>query len=256
MTNINNMIDRTCAILDYLYKSDQPIGVSKLSSSLDFPKATVFRILTTLEKRGIVEKQHNTDKYKLGMVLIKYGAKVSSNLFLVDIAKPIIDNLSDKIGESISLSIEHQEYLLNIYRSSNDSSILASRLIPISALNCSAAGKFFLTTKSKEALIKYFASESCEKRTTNSIIDYYIFEKEKICILNKKLSYDNEEYEYGLFCISSPIYYKGKIVAAISISGPKTRFELKGLEMMESSLKLACETVSNLADYLEPDCLL
>lgn len=250
------MIDRTAEILDYLYKSNEPVGVSKLSNSLDFPKATVFRILTTLEKWGIVEKHQNTDKYKLGMILIKYGAKVSSNLSLVEIAKPIIDNLSDKIGESISLSIEHQGYSLNIYRSSNDHTILTSRLIPISSLNCSSSGKIFLSTKSDEELIKYFASEDSSKRTTNSIIDYNIFEKEKISILNKKLAYDNEEYEYGLFCISAPVYHKGKIVAAISVSGPKTRFELKGLEMIENSLKLACETVSSLVDYLDSDRLL
>lgn len=256
MTNINTMIDRAGEILDYIYNSKEPVGVSKVSSVLNLPKATVFRILTTLEKWNIVEKHRNTDKYKLGMVLIKYGAKVSSRLSLVEIAKPIIDNLSIQIGESTNLNIEHHGYSLNIYKSSNDNSILTSRLIPVSSLNCSASGKIFLSTKSKEELIEYFNSKNCLKRTMNSIVDYDIFEKEKESILDTGLAYDNEEYEYGLSCISAPIYHKGKVFAAISISGPKTRLELKGLETIENALKLACETVTSLIDYLDTDRLL
>ena len=256
MTNINTMIDRAGQILDYLYNSKEPLGVSKVSSDLNLPKATVFRILITLEKWGIVEKEYNTDKYKLGMVLIKYGAKVSSNLSLVQIAKPIVDNLAIKIGESTNLNIEHNGYSLNIYKSSNDNSILTSRLIPISPLNCSSSGKIFLSTKSKDELIKYFNSNACSKRTMNSIVDYEVFEGVQEVILNTGLAYDNEEYEYGLSCISAPIYHRGKVVAAISVSGPKTRLELKGFEMIENTLKFSCETVTSLIDYLEPGRLL
>jgi len=256
MTNLNTMIDRSGEILDYLYKSDEPVGVSKLSSDLDLPKATVFRILTTLEKWNIVEKQNNTDKYKLGMILIKYGAKVSSDLSIVEIAKPIIDNLSIEISESVNLSIEHQGYSLNIHRSFNENSILASRLTPISSLNCSSSGKIFLTTKSEQELIKYFSNKNLSKRTVNSIVDFDVFLKEKKSILSTGLAYDNEEYEYGLSCISAPIYHKDIIVAAISVSGPKSRLELKGLESIEHSLKLASETISNLVNYLDSDRLL
>lgn len=255
MDNINTMIDRAGEILNYLYNSNEPVGVSKISTDLNLPKATAFRILVTLEKWKIIEKQYNTDDYKLGKLLIKYGAKVSSTLSLVELAKPVIDTLSNRVGESANLNIEYDEYCLNIYKSSCDNFILVSKLVPISPLNCSASGKILLSAKSIENLKKYFNSKDCRKRTMYSIIDYDNFEKEVESIRKSGLAYDNEEYEYGLFCVAAPIYHKEKIVATISISGPKTRLEYKGLEIIGKELKLSCEMVTNLIDYLDSDSL-
>lgn len=256
MSNINTMIDRTGEVLDYLYKADKAVGVSKLSADLDLPKATVFRILTTLEKWGLVDKAPQTDKYRLGLVLIKYGAKVAAGLSMVSLAKPVINNFSEDIGESISLSIEHAGYALNLYKSSTGNSILASRLIPISALNCSASGKLFLSTKSDAALADFFSSERCVKRTENAIVDYNTFLTEREAILTRHIAYDNEEYEYGLYCIAAPVHHRGNTVAAVSISGPKSRLALKGMTDLEGKIKLAAKTISDLIDYLEPDNLL
>ncbi|MTI46296.1 IclR family transcriptional regulator [Sporosalibacterium faouarense] len=256
MNNINTMIDRAGEILDYLYNSDKPIGVSKISNDLQMPKATAFRILVTLEKWNIVEKQYNTDNYKLGKILIKYGAKVSSNLSLIGISKPIINALSERIGESVNLNIEYQGNSLNIYKSSNDNFTLVSKLTPISPLNCSSSGKVFLSAKSEEELKKYFSSENCSKRTMYSLTTYEGFTKELDSIKANGLAYDNEEYEYGLFCIAAPIYHEDGVIAAISVSGPKTRLEYKGLEMIEKELKLSCDMLSDLVQYLDTDSLL
>jgi len=256
MDNMNTMIDRAGEIIDYIYNSDEPIGVSKISTDLNLPKATTFRILAALEKWNIIEKQYNTDKYKLGKMLIKYGAKVSSDLSLVDVASPIIDALSNKIGESTNLNIEYQGNSLNIYKSSKDNFKLVSKLIPISPLNCSSSGKIFLSVKSQEKLKEYFNSNDCCKRTMYSITDYENFEKEMESIKKNGLAYDNEEYEYGLFCVSAPIYHKNKLIASISVSGPKTRLEYKGLNNIESELKSSCKIVSNLIDLLDSDSLL
>lgn len=251
MSNINTMIDRAGEILEYLYSCEAPVGVSKISADLDMPKATVFRILTTLEKWGIVSKESESDKYRLGLVLVKYASKVTSNLSLVTIAKPIIDALSAETGESINLSIEHFGHSLNIYRSTNENSILASRLVPVSPLNCSASGKLFLTTKSEQEIRAYFDSTDCSKRTVNSIVSYDGFLREKASILSNGIAYDNEEYEYGLSCISSPIRHREKIVAAVSVSGPKSRLELKGYEKIQSELKEACASITQMIQYLD-----
>ena len=256
MENINTMIDRAGEILDYIYNCNEPVGVSKISTELNLPKATTFRILVTLEKWNIIEKQYNTDKYRLGKILIKYGAKVSSDLSLVEVASPIINALSNKIGESTNLNIEYHGNSLNIYKSLKDNFNLVSKLIPISPLNCSSSGKIFLSTKSKEELKEYFNSKDCYKRTMYSITDYDSFKKEAEAINSSGLAYDNEEYEYGLFCVSAPIYHKEKLVATISVSGPKTRLEYKGLKMIETELKLSCELVSSLIDFLDSDSLL
>lgn len=255
MGNINSMVDRAGAILEYLYKANDPVGVSKISSDLELPKATAFRILKTLLKWDIVETDFSTNNYRLGKVLIKYGGKVSSKMDLIKMAKPVINDLSNRVGELTNINIEYQNNALNVYKSSGDDFKLVSRLIPISPLNCSASGKIFLSNKSDEFLKDYFNSDTIEKRTIYSITDYNVFKEELKKINTSGLSYDDEEYEYGLYCIAHPIYHKDKLVASISVSGPKARLENKGLKYIEDELKSSCKIITDLIQYLDQDSL-
>lgn len=255
MSNIITMIDRAGEILDYLYSTDELVGVSRISKDLDLPKATVFRILTTLEKWQIVKKVYHTDQYKLGMALIKYGARVSSNLSLVEISKPILDDLASSIDEGVFLNIEHQNYSLNVYKKLSAQSSLMTSLIPLSPLNCSASGKIFLSQKSDDFLKTYFDSEFCEKRTINTSITYDAYKTNLELYRSTGFMYDDEEYEYGLFCISLPLIYKDDIVAAVSVTGPKTRLEIKGIEIIEDELQIAIAAISSLLEYVDPEKL-
>lgn len=255
MSNVNTMTERTLEIIDYLYERARPVGVSKIAADLSLPKATVFRILVTLEQWNFVRKSEDTDDYKLGLALIKYGSKVAAQTNLVDIAKPFINRLSDQLSESVNLNIEYQGQSLNIYKSDTEHSILVSKLTPISALNCSASGKIFLSKWDQETMKEYFTQKHFSDRTMNSITEYKEFMKELKTITENGIAYDNEEYEYGLFCLAAPIRHKDSIVAAISISGPKTRLEHKGLDSISKELKNICNEISDLISELDLEIL-
>lgn len=251
MEHSNTMTDRTCEILDYIYNSEKPVGVSNIAGNLNLPKATVFRILASLEKWKFVEKLPDGDDYKLGLGMIKYGAKIASEATLIEISKSIIDDLSLRIGESVNLNIEYQEQSLNVYKSPIDNFILVSRLTPTSPLNCSASGKIFLSQKSDDVLKDYFNQKQYSKRTMNSIISYEVFMAEILKIREMQLAYDDEEYEYGLYCLAAPIYHRNKILAAVSISGPKTRLEYKDIGKIGGELKVSCEKITERIKDLE-----
>lgn len=251
MDHSNTMTDRTCEILDYIYGAEKPVGVSNIASNLNLPKATVFRILVSLEKWKFVEKNLDNEEYRLGLGLIKYGAKIASEITLVEVAKPLINALSLKVGESVNLNIEYQEQSLNTYKSPNDNFILVSRLTPISPLNCSASGKIFLSQKSEDALEIYFNHNIYSNRTINSITQYETFLKNRMTFDETGIAYDDEEYEYGLFCLAAPIYHHEKIIAAVSISGPKTRLEYKGIQKISDDLKETCAVITDRIKDLE-----
>jgi len=256
MDNSNTMTDRTCEILEYLYSTEKAVGVSKISNDLDLPKATVFRILQALEKWQFVQKKEDSDEYNLGLGMIKYGAKLTSDMTLVTISKSLINALSIQIGESVNLNIPYQDQTLNIYQSPNANYILISKLTPISALNCSASGKIFLSQKSTDAIALYFNHGLYSNRTINSITDYQSFKKNIESITDKGIAYDDEEYEYGLFCFAAPVYHNDLIIASLSVSGPKTRLQYKGLEDLESELKSVSEQISKLIENIDLNHLL
>lgn len=108
-------------------------------------------------------------------------------------------------------------------------------------------GKLFLSQFSDKDLKEYFGSNKPETRTVNSVADLEEFLKLKKGIERDGVSYDREEYEYGLSCIAAPIYDTNKnIIAAISISGPTTRLKYKGNDNLKELLVLTTEEISKI----------
>ena len=241
------MVDKTFEIIEYMYEKGGKIGISQISKDLNLPKATIFRILTTLKKWGYVEKTEELDKYMLGKSFIKLGSKVSSENDITSIAVPLINKLAKEAGESINLGILHNCEVVTVYNAKGEDFYLISNLIPVSPLNCSAMGKLFLSKFSEKDLKEYFGSNKPETRTVNSIVDLEGFLKLKKEIERDGISYDREEYEYGLSCIAAPINDTlGNIIAAISISGPTTRLKYKGNDNLKDLLVLTTQEISRI----------
>lgn len=232
------MLERAFEILEYMYTVNEELSLSTISQELDIPKTTVFRIILTMEKWGYVEKVDNQEKYRLGKALIKIGRQAASGIDIKDIAMPYLTELSKEVGESTNLGILYEDQVLSLGSSEGEDFYLISRLIPLSPLNCSSMGKQFLSEFSDKELEDYFQSSKPQKRTVNSITTLEVFLRQKDEIKQEGISYDREEYEYGLTCLAAPIRDRqGSIVAAISISGPTTRLQYKGEKMLKDAIQ-------------------
>jgi IclR family KDG regulon transcriptional repressor len=61
--------------------------------------------------------------------------------------------------------------------------------------------------------------------TENTITDLDVLKKELAKCRKRGYATDNEEIEEGLKCVAAPVYEKGEIVAAISISAHNERLD-------------------------------
>lgn len=235
--NIIQMVDRACMILDYLYKMEESASISALSKELELPKANVYRILYTLQQRGIVEKETETDLYHLGKELIKYGEKVRYDFSLVNCAKHHMKEMAQSLGETVNIGIRDEGNIITLHSEEGEKSVLVSKLIPVAELYCSSMGKLVLSDMTEEERKSYF-ERPLKKRTVNTIVAYDAFDTEREAILKDGHAFDREEYEYGLSCVAVPIRNReGEIIAMMSVSGPTTRLEFKGLDHIIKTLK-------------------
>lgn len=236
-SNIIRMVDRACLILDRLYLNEGAASISALAKELDLPKANVFRILYTMQQHGVVEKEMDSDHYRLGKALIRYGEKVKYELDLVERARTFMKDTAMKLGETINIGIEHEGQVVTLHSEEGEKSVLVSRLIPVAELHCSSMGKLILAEMSENDRQAYF-SQAINKRTVNTLTTQEAFEKELPAIEKEQLAYDNEEYEYGLSCVACPIHDdQNQLVAMVSVSGPTTRLAFKGMEKVIDELK-------------------
>ncbi|MCY3063505.1 IclR family transcriptional regulator [Aerococcus sp. JJEM-2022b] len=218
-------------------------GVSEISKELSLSKTTCYRILKTLEYKGLVIQTTN-DNYAIGYRILSYKAGCSRETNLVHTSKPFIDQLANEIGETVSLVIERQEKCIYIYSKEGEYYTLQSNIGSEAELYISSTGKIFLSQWELDRVKKYY-SNNLRKQTINTITSYDRYLLERKSILKKGYAIDKEEYEYGLTCIGVPVFIDQSIIAAISISGPTTRLEYKGLLQMAELVKEIAGKLSN-----------
>jgi len=94
-------------VLEEISKAGAEIGVTELSKRLKLHKNNVFRLLATLELRGYVEQNFDSEEYRLGVKLLQLGQSYIALSPLVTKAAPVLKTLTEKVGETVSLAVLH-----------------------------------------------------------------------------------------------------------------------------------------------------
>lgn len=224
-----NSVDRALDIIILIYEEGKAMGVSEIAERLDIYKSTVHRTLITLEGKGFVTKDPDTEKYWLGIKLYSIGMEVGNKLSMRSIIKPYCDSLYTEFGEVVNASV------LDISKPDNPKGIIiykafdSNQLLFVnppegasSPVYGSSVGKCLLAFNDID--LNQFREIPLKRYTENTIDNWddLILNIEEV----RKNGYavDNEELEIGLTCIGAPVLDKNnKAIAAISLSGPTQR---------------------------------
>lgn len=78
--------------------------VSQISEGIEVPRATAYRLLTTLASEGYVDKLPNSDIYRLTSLVRRLAAGFRDDDLLIEIARPLLAEAQRELGWSIALS--------------------------------------------------------------------------------------------------------------------------------------------------------
>lgn len=203
----------------------EEFGVTELSKTLGLHKNNVFRLLATLESRGYIEQNMNTENYRLGIGIFNLGQKFINKLGILKLAKPFMEKIVEQVNESVYIGIlrEGSVIYLDIVEAPQTVRIVSrvGRDVPA---YCTAIGKAQLAYASEEELNKIYMGARLRRYTNNTITSLPALKKHLKEIGAKDYSIDDEEFEDRVRCIAIPIKdYLGVPVSALSVSGPACR---------------------------------
>ena len=138
-------------------------------------------------------------------------------------------------------------YIEKVEFEQNSASLrMASRVGFRNPIHSCAVGKVLLADFSDEALDHFLTEKNLMKRTENTMTDPVQLKEHLKLVRKQGFGIDDEENEKGIRCVAAPIRNgAGKVVAAISISGPAFRVTKKVIqeslkkEVMETALKIS-----------------
>src|SRR5262245_50061702 len=98
-------IDRAGALLARLLANDSPMSLAELAAAADLPKSTASRLLTALERHGLVHQSGERGKLEPGPAILRFAHRGGVERHLLEVAQPALDALSDASHETVNLSV-------------------------------------------------------------------------------------------------------------------------------------------------------
>ena len=106
-------------------------------------------------------------------------------------------------------------------------------------------GKNYGVPTQKSLCVMFYNKQIFEENGVEVPTTYEEFLEEKKNIIESGVSRDNEEYEYGLYCMSVPLHnHLGPMDATLGVTGPKARIFMKGVDDIEARLKDIAAVIS------------
>ena len=232
-------------------EDESEMGISALATRLGLAKSTVHRLATTLVEYDILEQDHETGKYRLGIALFELGTLVRRKMDAASGAQVQIHVLAEATNETVQLAIlDHLSVLYIRVRESRQAVRMSSGLGSRAPAHCTSVGKALMAFQPAE-VVQQIIDNGLKRYTDSTITDPAALLEELATIRQKGYAIDDEEFEVGLRCVAAPIRdHTGQVTAAISVAAPVQRMTKRNLQTSVPTVIAAGEAISRRLGYL------
>ena len=112
------VLERTFALLDVLASHQDPVSLKEISERTGLHPSTAHRILNDLATGRFIDRPQ-AGTYRLGMRLLELGNLVKSRINVRELALPVMRELHGQTGETVNLSVRHDDEIVYVERTSS-----------------------------------------------------------------------------------------------------------------------------------------
>jgi DNA-binding IclR family transcriptional regulator len=226
------------------------VRLAELPGLLNVSRATAFRLLTTLQQRGYVERLPDQRGYRLGAGAVILASAAQANT-LVALTAPAMEDLLARTGETVNLALWRGRRL--VYAEVLDG-VFALRMSgtigQLAPLHSTALGKAILAWLSPDERHALLGEEPFRSYTNRTLTTWSALDAELAGVLYRGFAVEVEEMDIGAACIGAPVLNRqGRPVAAVSVSGFIARLGEKERAVNGELLVEWCRRISHALGY-------
>ncbi len=207
-------------LLEALAEEGANPTVQTLSNRLELSRNKTFRLLATLESKGLIERGEDNGTYHLGLQSFEMAQHILKSTSLIRLAHPILEELARKLDEAIYLTVMNNDEVLFLDMVDSFQQIKAVDLV---------GKRFPIFTNAAGKVIKSVSSIDLFKR--RGIPYPNELEAELQEIRQKGVAVDFNGLGEGICAVAVVIRdYAGKVVGALTLLAPSFRMLQERLE--------------------------
>lgn len=246
-----DLVLKTTKVLETLAQSAEGAGLKDIAARVGLVKSSVFRILFTLKEIGYVEQTSESGPYRLTFKTTGLVRRSVERPTLVNLARPHLVRLRDKLQESAWLAERrrHGIVLIDVVEAPQPLKLSydVGDLCPAHATALGKAIAASLTPKQLEALLP---NGKLPKLTRHTLTSRMQLEAELTRVRQRGYAINDEETIEGVILVGAPLFDSlGRVFAGISVSAPTVRCSSrKRREMIEQVLVASHAITRDLRD--------
>jgi DNA-binding IclR family transcriptional regulator len=237
------VLTKALDIFDLLRNAPAGATLTEISAALKFPKATVFRILHTLEARAYVHRD-GAGRFRLSA---KERSPREESLLerLLAAGRPTMERLVELHRETVNMAVLDGSEIVVVYAIESPQAIrMSSKAGNRRHVHSSALGKALIAWRDPRDVESMLRVIGLPRFTPKTIANMEALNRELGRVRRLGYAEDNQENEMHGRCVAAPIRDSaGAVVAAVSVSGPVNRMTASTIKAILKDLEPAAEEI-------------
>jgi len=248
-----NSILRASNVLRCFLGEKSHFKISDLARQLKLDRSTTYRILLSLEKCGLVEKDQKTGEYSLGLSTFEIGNTYLRRVDFIKASNPIMTELAMKVQETVHLAVLSDTEIVYVDKVDSPRTLgVMSKIGQRGPVYCTALGKVLLAFQPENEQSRIIRKTRLTPFTPRTITSKQKLVEELKVIRKQGYSLDHREIEQEVECIGAPIQdHIGNVIAALSISGPQRKIGTPQEKHFIAEVVNAAALISSKLGYAE-----
>jgi DNA-binding IclR family transcriptional regulator len=249
-------VGKALEVLEAVAARPHGVRFADLQADSAYPKATLYRLVQTLLREGMLSHDSDAGTYRLGMRLVRLAHSAWAQSSLAPLARPHLDALAAELGQTVHLAqLDHAQVLYVDKRTAARPVEMFSDAGKVGPAYCTGVGKVLLAFAPGDALEALIDQQSFHRFTSATITRPDALRAELAAIRAAGHAFDREEHEPGIICAAVPVRAaSGRCVGAVSVTGTTARMGLDDLETCLPALHRAAAGIAHdMAAWRFPD---
>lgn len=200
------------------FTTDRPRqSIAEVSAASGLDRATARRCLLTLAQQGYAD--YDGKFFTLTPRVLRLGTACLATMPLPQIVQPLLDEMSERIGQSSSVAILDGAEIVYVARAAQRK-VMSIGLMPGSRLPtyCTSMGRVLLAALSQPEAAAILHSAPLPPRTAHTLTDPQAIVAELARVRVQGYAINDQEIELGLRSIAVPLRNsRRQVVAAINV---------------------------------------
>ncbi len=239
-------LQRGLQLLAQFTRNEQQLTGAELARRLDLPRASVFRMLQTLEQLDFVQRVGDGARYKLGMAVLRMGFEYLASMELTELGRPIIDALASATGLSAHLVVRDAREVVFVAKAVGSSfmfnSIQVGARLPAHA---TVLGRVLLADLSPAALEALYAGVELPAYTAQTPTTLAALKQMIEADAQRGYGISQGGFESAISTIAAPVFDEHqRVSAAVSVTVTAAQIDERALDALVSQVRMAAQRLS------------